>query len=199
MSKKKSLILSFCFAFTLFIGSTGIAQEAQQIDPEMMEAYMKLQATNENHEFLKNFVGEWDVATTLWMEPGAEPFTIQNKAKAELIFGGRFLKIEIKGMMFGQPYEGIQIMGYDNQQKKNISFWIDNSSTSFYLTSGSREKGKNVITETAIWLDPMSGEDMKVKLITTLISKDEYSLVMIMILPDGSEFKSMESLSKRKK
>jgi hypothetical protein len=197
MSKKKSLILSFCFVFTLFIGSIGIAQEAQQFDQEMIEEYMKLQAPNENHEFLKNFVGEWDVATAVWMQPGAEPIKIQNKAKVELIFGGRFLKIDIKGTMFGQPYEGIQIMGYDNQQKKNISFWIDNSSTSFYLTSGSREKDKNVITETAIWPDPMTGEDMKVKLITTLISKDEYSLEMIMILPDGSEFKSMESLSKR--
>lgn len=199
MLKRGYKILGFSFILTVFIVSAGIAQEGQQVDPEMMEAYMKQMTPNENHEFLKNFVGEWEVLTTLWMEPGAEPVSFQNKAKAELIFGGRFLMLDIKGIMFGQPYEGIQIMGYDNLLKKNISFWIDSSSTSFYLTSGSREKGKNVITETGIWKDPMSEEDMKVKLITTLVSKDEYILEMIMILPDGTEFKSMESLSKRKK
>lgn len=199
MSKKYSLILSLYFAFAVFTMTTGIAQEAQQMDPEMMEAYMKLNAPNENHAFLKNFVGEWLVTATGWMEPGAEPIYSKGSAKAEMIFGGRFLKVALKGTMFGEPFEGIQIMGYDNYQKKTISFWIDTSSTAFYLTEGSREEGKKRIVETGVWQDPMGGEDMKVKLITTLISKDEYGLEMFMILPDGTEFKSMEYWATKKK
>jgi hypothetical protein len=199
MSKKHSLILGLCFILTVFIGINGIAQEAQQMDPEMMEAYMKMMAPNENHEFLKNFVGEWDVTTTAWMQPGAEPISSKGSAKAEMIFGGHFLKVDFKGTMFGQPFEGIQIMGYDNYQKKNISFWIDTSSTGFYLTEGSRDEGKKRIVETGVWQDPMGGEDMNVRNTTTLVSKDEYKFEMIMILPDGTGFKSMEYRAMRKK
>jgi len=199
MSKKHSLILGICLVLTFSILGAGISQEAQQIDPKMMEVYMKMMALNENHEFLKNFVGEWEVTTTAWMQPGAEPVASQNKAEAKLILGGRFLMVDFKGSMFGQSFEGIQIIGYDNYQKKFNSFWIDSSSTGFYLTKGSREKDKNVIIETGLWPDPVSGTDMEVRTITTLVSKDEYVFEMIMILPDGTEFKSMENRSKRKK
>ena len=198
MSKKHSLILGFCLVLTVFMVSAVISQETQQMDPEMMEAYMKLNAPNENHEFLKNFVGEWVITTTAWMQPGAEPISTVGTAKAEMIIGGRFLKFDFRGAMFGQPFEGILIMGYDNYQKKNISFWIDSSSTAFYLTEGSREEGTKKIVETGVWQDPMGGEDMNVRNTTTLVSKDEYKFEMIMILPDGTEFKSMEYRAKRK-
>ena len=199
MKKKNIQILGLCFVLTVFIVRAGIAQEAQQMDPEMMAAYMKLNAPNENHAFLKNFVGEWEVTAKGWMQPGAEPISSKGSAKAEMICGGRFLKVDFKGTMFGEPFEGIQIMGYDNYQKKNISFWIDSSSTAFYLTEGSRDEGKKRIVETGVWQDPMGGVDMNVRNTTTLVSKDEYTFEMIMILPDGTEFKSMEYRAKRKK
>lgn len=199
MSKKRSLVLGLSFILAVYIVSPGIAQEAQQMDPEMMEAYMKMMATNENHEFLKNFEGEWEVTTTAWMQPGAEPVITQNSAKAKLIFGGRFLMVNFEGSMFGQPFEGIQLIGYDNYLKKYVSLWIDSTSTGFYLTQGTREAGKKKIIETGLWPDPMSGTDMKVRTETTLVSENEYVFKMIMILPDGTEFQSMENRSNRKK
>lgn len=198
MSRKRLLISGFSVVLTLWVVSAGIAQESHQIDPEMMEAYMKLNAPNENHEFLENFVGEWVVTTTAWMQPGAEPISSVGTAKAAMIIGGRFLKVDFKGTMFGQPFEGILIMGYDSYQKKNISFWIDSSSTAFYLTEGSRKEGTKKIVETGIWQDPMGGEDMNVRNTTILVSKDEYKFEMVMILPEGTEFKSMEYRAKRK-
>jgi hypothetical protein len=198
MSRKRLLISGFSVVLTLWVVSAGIAQESHQIDPEMMEAYMKLNAPNENHEFLENFVGEWVVTTTAWMQPGAEPISSVGTAKAAMIIGGRFLKVDFEGTMFGQPFEGILIMGYDSYQKKNISFWIDSSSTAFYLTEGSRKEGTKKIVETGVWQDPMGGEDMNVRNTTILVSKDEYKFEMVMILPEGTEFKSMEYRAKRK-
>ena len=199
MSKKRFWILGLCLVMTVFILRAGSAQEAKKTDQEAMEAYMKMMAVTENHEFLKNFVGEWEVTTTAWMEPGAEPVITQNNAKAELILGGRFLKVNFKGTMFGQPFEGLQIVGHDNLKKKYVSFWIDSSSTGFYLTEGDRDEGKNMIRETGLWPDPMTGEDMKVRITTTLLSTDEYVYEMYMVLPDGKEFKSLENRSARKK
>jgi hypothetical protein len=199
MFKRSLWILGLCFVLTSFIVHAGMAQETKQTKQEMMEAYMKMMAVNENHAFFKNFEGDWDVRTTAWMQPGAEPTVTQNGAKAELIFGGRFLKVNFKGSMFGQAFEGLQIIGYDNFYKKYMSFWIDSSSTSFYLTKGTRDEAKNVITEIGLWPDPMTGEKMKVRTVTKLISRNEYVFEMYMILPDGKEFKSMENRSTRKK
>lgn len=93
-----------------------------------MEVYMELSALNENHEYLRNFVGEWEVST-----------------KGEWIMGGRFLKMHSKGSMSGQPFEDLQIIGYDNLQKY-VSFWIDSTSTAFYFLSGTRDVSTNIIT-----------------------------------------------------
>ncbi len=175
------------------------AQEAQQDQQAMMEAYMKMMAPNENHAYFKNFIGQWEVTSTAWMMPGAEPVVSNSVSKAELILGGRFLKMEYKGTMFGQPFEGIQINGYDNFQKKYISFWIDNSSTAFYLLSGTFDETGKIMTERAEWTDPMTGGTMKVRTTTKWISQDEFVYEMFMISPDGQEFKSLENRVKRNK
>ena len=199
MVKKALMAIGATFLIVSLSSVFAIAQEAQQDQQAMMEAYMKMMAPNENHEYLKNFVGEWDVTTTSWMMPGAEPTVSNNSSKAELILGGRFLKMAFKGTMMGMPFEGIQINGYDNYQKKHISFWIDNSSTAFYLLSGSLDDSGKVMTERAEWPDPMTGGTMKVRTATKWISPDEFVYEMFMISPDGQEFKSLENRVKRKK
>ena len=116
-----------------------------------------------------------------------------------MILGGRFLKMDYKGTMFGQPFEGVQIIGFDNMKKKYISFWIDNTSTAFFLLEGTRDESSKTTTETGLWPDPMTGGTMKVKGITKMISPDEFSYEMYMIGPDGKEFKSLENRAVRKK
>lgn len=174
------------------------AQEAPQDQQAMMEAYMKLMAPNENHEYLKNFVGEWDVTTTSWMMPGAEPSVSTGTSKAGLILGGRFLIMEFEGTMFGQPFEGLQIVGFDTLQKKFVTFWIDNSSTAFYLMSGAPGESEKVRTETGVWPDPMTGGTIKVRDVTTLVDEDEFHYEMFMTASDGTEFKSLEYRAKKK-
>ncbi|MFP4083166.1 MAG: DUF1579 domain-containing protein [Candidatus Aminicenantes bacterium] len=160
---------------------------------------MKMMALNENHAYLKNFEGEWDVKTKAWMQPGTEPVVSQNTSSAELILGGRFLMMKFKGSMFGQPFEGLQIVGYDNLQKKYVTFWIDSSSTAFYLLSGTRDGSAEAIIDTGEWADPMTGGTIGVRAVTKWISKDEFVYEMYMISPDGKEFKTLENLSSRKK
>ena len=148
----------------------------------MIEVYMKLGALNENHEYLKNFVGEWEVSTKGWMFPGTEPVVSKGTSKGVLIMGGRFLKMHFKGTMFGQPFEGLQIIGYDNLQKKYVTFWIDSTSTAFYLLSGIRDEATNVTRASGVWPEPMTGGTIKVRDVTELISKDEF----LKTVPAGS-------------
>ncbi len=57
--------------------------------------------------------------------------------------------------MMGQPFEAIQIMGYDNMLKKFQTFWIDNTSTAFFLLYGTYDAAKKTRTDTTKLADPM--------------------------------------------
>ncbi len=199
MFLKKIAKRAFIIVIAAISALASASQQSQQDQQQAMEAYMKMMATNENHAHLAKFAGEWKVRTCAWMMPGQEPEISQNTAQAEMILGGRFLKMHHKGMMFGQPFEGIQIIGYDNLKKKIISFWIDSSSTAFFLTEGTFDTASKTTTETGLWPDPMTGGKMKVKGVTKLISPDEYTYEMYMVGDDGREFKSLEYRALRKK
>gem|GEM_PF-357321 len=167
------------------------AQSAQD-QQKAMEMYMKLGAVGENHAYFKQFVGEWKATATMWMTPGAPPAKSENRARAELILGGRFLKMTYSGTMMGQPFEGFQIMGYDNLQKKYIILWMDNTSTAVYQTAGVRDASGKTMTEEGLWPDPMSGGKVKVRNVTKWLGPDEFVYESYMGLPNGKEFKSLE-------
>ena len=89
--------------------------------------YMKAGAVTENHEFLKKYAGSWDCQVKGWMAPGQPPTVSQGTFLGEMRLDGRFLFMDFKGEMFGQPFAGVQIVGFDNMQQKYISLWIDNT------------------------------------------------------------------------
>jgi hypothetical protein len=180
------------------ICSAAAAQEGTTDQQKAMEMYMKLMATNENHDFLKNFVGDWNFTSTAWMQPGAPPAVTTGTASGELVLGGRFLMMKYSGTMFGQPFEGIQIIGYDNHAQNYASFWIDNTSTSFFLTTGVRDTTTNSLDDTGEWPDPMGGSS-KVHAVTRFPNSDEFTYELFMVGPDGKEFKSIENKATRKK
>jgi hypothetical protein len=178
---------------------SAAAQEMPADQQKAMEAYAKVMSPNENHAFLKNFAGEWNTESKAWMQPGAPPTVSQATADAELILGGRFVMTKFHGSMFGQPFEGIQILGYDNLQQKYTTFWIDNSSTVFYLMSGARDTSGSVVNQAGMWPDPMSGGTIAVRDVTRVVSPDEYTYELFMTGPDGKEFKTLENRVSRKK
>jgi hypothetical protein len=175
------------------------AQTSPQDQQKAMEAYMKAGAVTENHAFLKRFAGSWQAETAMWAFPGQPPTASQNTFEGKMILGGRFVSLAYKGMMMGQPFEGFQITGYDNLQKKFITLWIDDSSTAFFLLAGPKEAGKDVINQKGEWQDPMTGGMSKVRAVVTFTGPDSYVFAQFMGLPDGKEFKSMEMRCTRKK
>ena len=199
MSLKKFAVVSLGAVLAVGTALASTVPQSEQDQQKAMEAYMKMAATNENHAHLGQFAGEWNVTTTAWMEPGAPPQKSQGTSHAEMILGGRFLKMNFKGTMLGQPFEGIQIAGYDNMKKKFVTFWIDSTSTAFFLTEGTLDAAAKTTTETGDWPDPVTGKTMGVKSVTKLVGPDEYTYEMFMIGPDGKEFKSMEYVAVRKK
>jgi len=185
---------------TLAIPAASSAQEMSDQDKKMMEMMMKYGTPGKNHEIFKKYVGDWDVETKSWPKPGAEPMIGKGSMKNELIFDGRYVKCKFEAMMMGMKFTGMQIVGYDLYQNKYVTFWIDNMSTSFVYSSGLLDESGKVLTETGEWPDPMTeGKKMqKVKNVTKFIEDGKYMFAMFMVMPDGTEFKSMELTLTRK-
>ncbi|MGA2361698.1 MAG: DUF1579 domain-containing protein [Candidatus Aminicenantales bacterium] len=189
-----------CFAIALVL-SSAIALQAQtaQDQQKAMEMYMQLGAVGENHAYLKQYVGKWKVEVTMWTFPGSPATASETAAKGELILGGRFLRMTYSGTMMGQPFEGVQTLGYDNLQKKYVSLWIDSTSTAFYQTTGIFDAAAKTMTEAGLWPDPMSGGKVKVRNVTKWLGPDAFTYETYMTLPNGKEFKSMEERAVRVK
>jgi len=187
-------------AAAVFLAATGgiSAQTTDQDQQKAMEAYAKAMAVAENHGLLEFFIGRWDVTSTMWSFPGTPPTTSQNAGDVTSILGGRFIMMKFSGTMMGQPFEGIQIVGYDNMQKKFQTLWIDSSSTAFFLLSGTCDAARKTWTDMGRWADPMGGTT-NVRSVTRIVGPDEYVYEMYMGMPDGKEFKSLENRCLRKK
>lgn len=175
-----------------------VAQVPAEGQDKAMEAYMKAGAVTPDHEALKYFSGRWRVEAKMWAVPGAPPTESVNTNEGEMILGGRYVRLAYKGEMMGQPFEGLQISGYDNIAKAYTTFWIDNTSTSFYLLKGTYDAAKKAYTFTGRWADPVGGET-PVRMVVKIVSPDEYVSETFMTLPDGKEFLGMSDRSVRVK
>lgn len=197
---RKLLLVAFVVLCTASFSAVAVPAEEPQADQQkMMQEYMKLMSPGPPHDYFKGMVGKWDVVTTAWMTPGAEPAVSKGTSESTLIMGGRFLMSNFTGTMFGQPFEGIQIDGYDNFKKKYVMLWVDNSNTGFYFLEGTRDTTTGVLTETGEWPDPMTGGSVGVRTTSMRMSPDEYVFEMYMTPPGGKEFKSMENKMTRMK
>lgn len=196
---KKIFALTVVIALIAPLSIFTIAQETKTQEQEQMEAFMKYAMLNENHKYFEQFVGTWDVEVKMWAKPDSEPSVTKVTGKGKLILGGRYLYFVFEGPMMGQTFKGIQITGYDNLINKYRTFWIDNFGTSFYETSGTLDESGKILIQIGVLPGMAPGETMKVKQVTKPIDMDKYIYEMYMILPDGSEFKSMENTSTRKK
>ncbi len=192
--KKTVLVL---FAACILAGFAA-AQATPADQQKAMDAYMKAAAVTANHEALKYFVGSWDVEGTMWEAPGAPPTKTKNTGLSVLIMGGRYFRMDYKGTMMGMPFEGLQITGYDNLEKAYKTFWVDNSSTSFYVLTGQYDAAKKTYNYTGRWADPMGGFT-PVRMTFRIVGPDEYVSETYMKMPDGKEFKSMADRYLRKK
>jgi len=188
----------FALALIALLAASGLAQTSAQDQAKMMEAYMKAGAVTADHEALKYFAGRWRVEGKMWAAPGAPPTESVNTNEGEMILGGRYVRLVYKGEMMGQPFEGHQISGYDNIEKAYKTFWIDNSSTSFYLLTGKYDATKKTYTFTGRWVDPMGGAN-PVRMVIKIVSADEYTSETFMTMPDGKEFLNMSDRSVRVK
>lgn len=166
----------------------------------MMQKMMELATPGAPHQLLAKMAGKWSITTRMWTGgPVAPPTESKGTAEMAMILGGRFLSQEVRGDFNGMPFEGTGLYGYDNAQKKYISFWIDNMGTMMMTGLGTADSAGKVITYVSIYDDPMTGEkNKKIRQVLRFVSDDQIAFEMY-DSQQGKEFKSFDMTYNRVK
>ncbi|MBZ0177707.1 MAG: DUF1579 domain-containing protein [Melioribacteraceae bacterium] len=182
------LLASFCSIFS---------QEGQEMTDEQ-KVWMEYMTPSWGHEMLSHGVGDYTYTAKFWMTPDAEPIVSEGKAKGEMILGGRYLQMHHSGEMWGMPFEGISLEGYDNAKKEFFSTWIDNMGTGLMYATGNYDAEGKTLTYNGTYCDPMDeGKDKPFK--QTIHFKEDNTMLLEMYMEvQGTEFKNMEIVFTKK-
>lgn len=139
--------MSIVFALTLL---SGIAiSTAQDADPKpQMPEMPEMPTPQQEHEWLRQLVGEWDTVSEMTMGPDQPPLKGEGREQSRMI-GGFWATFEHNGEAMGTPFTGILTLGYDPQQKRYVGTWIDSMSNHMWQYVGSvSADGKRLTLET---------------------------------------------------
>lgn len=175
----------------------SLASFAQSADD--MKAWQAYMTPGDIHKMLSKGAGTWNDENKMWMAPGQPPMESKSVSVCKPILGGRYIQTTSKGKFQGMDFEGISTTGYDNAKKVFFNTWVDNMGTGIMTSEGTWDPATKSVTFKGKMVDPMSGKDVDFREVYTVVDENTHKLEMYNAGKDGSEFKSMEMISRRAK
>jgi len=165
-------------------------------EQQQMTKMMQAGTPGEVHEDMAGLVGDWDVEYRWWKGPDGEPVRGTGTSTYRSIMGGRYLVEEFHSQFFGQPFEGMLLMGYDNVRQQFQTVWIDSMSTGMGLQLGTlgTDGIKRLQGEHYDYMTP-TGRPMRSEL--SAVGETVHEMEMFDTAPDGTEYLSMSFRYKR--
>lgn len=201
--RTNTLRLTLALAVMLAGSLPALAAEATDksmppgMDEEMMAKMVEFTTPNENHKVLDYFVGNWDFTSSMWMMPASPPETSAGTSESRWIMNGRFLEQTFNGTMMDQPFVGRLTLGFDNIKKEYVSTWVDNMSTAIMTSEATYDADTKTFMENGSHSCPIDGV-RHFRAVTKIIDDNTYTYETYVQNKDGSEFKSMEIVYKRR-
>lgn len=174
--------------------------EAPMDSIAMQKAWEEYATVGEPHKILADDTGTWTEELTFWMGPDDKnPQKHTATAEVKMILGGRYQEQRHKGKMMGMDFEGISTMAYNNASGEYTSTWIDNMGTGMMIATGKYDEASKTIKLSGEMVDPMTKKSKKFREVMTMVDADTRKMESYDTSPEGTEFKSMEIIMKRKK
>jgi hypothetical protein len=178
---------------------TGLAaEEGKRPSPEEVTRIVSEAGTpGPEHEKLAQLAGSWTYTCKMWMDPSQPAIETKGTVERKSILGGRFLEETYTGTgLDGKPgFEGRNLLGYDNAQKKYTSTFICSMGTGVCTGLGAADGSGTLTYQTQAYCPikqgMMHGKDV------VRISGDKVVIESYWI-EDGEEVKAMELVSVRK-
>jgi Protein of unknown function (DUF1579) len=184
----KRITFAALAAALLGAGTILKAQELPKIPPPL-----------KGHEWLNQFVGDWEHETEIFMDPGKPPVKAKGSESVRSL-GGFWIVADGKSEMMGTPFTSVLTLGYDPQAKKYIGTWVDSMSSTLWKYEGSVDSTGKVLTLETEGPCPMKpGQIVKFHEVTEFKSKDERVFTSKMLGDDGKWNTIVRVTSKRVK
>jgi hypothetical protein len=147
-------------------------------------------APGAQHKLLEPLVGKWITQSKQWLgDPKPESAT--GHAEVKSILGGRFVEEHYDSVIFGKPYQGQTVIGYDTRSKKFVSTWIDTWGTWITVEEGNADATGKILTLTSQDYDETGAKTRPVKFVYNIDSNDHHVMRVYEML-QGKETLTME-------
>ncbi|MGF1579795.1 MAG: DUF1579 domain-containing protein [Gemmataceae bacterium] len=181
------------FAAALCLGIVFVSPSLGQTKEDFEKGFQKYGTPGKEHKYLQPLAGRWNVEGKFYMNPGEEPTTSKATSTRKWVFGKRYLVEEYKGEVFGKPFSGMGMTGYDRAKKKFVGSWVDSMSTAIMPNEGTYDSSTKTFTYRGVLFDPYSGKKWKSKDVLTVKGKNQHTFKMYrQDLSGGPEFLMME-------
>ncbi len=180
----------------IFLLGNIFAQNDAVNQDEQMKVWMDYMTPGPMHEMMAKHSGTWKMVSRMWMDPNAEPIVSEGTVDAEMILGGRYLKMVAKFPWMGMQTEGWSLEAFDNGKNEFINIWIDNMGTGIAISTGKYDEAAKSIIYNGKMYDPLSKKDMEFKSVSKMISDNEMRFEMFGNY-EGNEVKMMEIIYTR--
>jgi hypothetical protein len=162
------------------------------------ESVMKMPEPQKEHEWLQQFVGEWDADIEMYMEPGKPPQK-QKGTESTRSIGGFWVLAENKGTFMDKPFTGFMTLGYDPEKKKYVGTWIDSMNSYLWKYEGTVNEGGKVLTLNTEGPCPKApGKLSKFKEVVEFKSKD-HRVFTSSIQDDDGKWSTVMNINYRRK
>lgn len=152
---------------------------------------------DEAEKVLKGLVGSWEGTTTTWFEPGSQPDVSPMRGTIRPLPGSRFVIHEYQSSIGGEGFQGIVIYGFNTLTNAFEMAWADSfhmSTNIMFSTGPGLENGFSVLGSYKV--DPAQ-EAWGWRVQVERVDADHLTITSFNILPDGQEYKGVETLYTR--
>ena len=160
------------------------------------QAYM---TPGDVHKMMASWDGTWTGDISMWMQPGAPEQKTVGTLVNKMILNGLYLQGTNTGNMMGMPFTGLSTTAYDIHRKEFVSTWIDNMGSGIMVLKGTWDEASKTITLKGKSTDPGTTAEMDVRETFRIIDDNTQEMEMFIMMPDGTEFKTMNIKYTRKK
>jgi hypothetical protein len=136
------------------------------------------------HKRMAALIGNYDTVTKIRMQPGSQVMESSGSAMIKGGIEGRFLMEENSGTTFGEPSNGMRLIGYNNGTHQYESVWVYTGSTAILSFTGKSEDDGKTIDWTGTYNDE-NGEKQTLTAITRVIDGDHFVLELHATSPEG--------------
>jgi hypothetical protein len=151
------------------------------------------------HEWLQQFVGEWESTSQAVMGPGQPAIECKGTASSRML-GPFWVVTESEGDMMGTKIQAVQTIGYDAEKKKYVGSWVDSMINYMWKYEGTIDPSGKKLTLEAEGPNFMTGGKLtKFRDSYEFKSKDHIEAISSMQGADGKWVEFMTGQIRRKK